>query len=260
MAPTGKLMSVKEEQALVLRERNLYKINAEDWELNNTLMEVETHLKAPYVSAKFISFGVEDGKLVGGLILTLAQSVDPGTVWARFAMAVRRRGAAAVTRLEDELCAELELDDTDGVVICPEVFLDEDVAYNVEAFFNKHLVDGQLLIEVDLEVAVRKEQLGKAVVLRRADRQPLGPPRLQAGLRGGGVPLPQGGPGGEVPGGGQGAGPGGAPGEERQGGLAGPGLPTCRRQGPARLHLHRRGARDGGGGHGGGDAQARRLL
>jgi len=179
MAATGKLMSVMEKQALVVRERNLYKINAEDWELNKP-MEVETHMKESHVSEKFIWFGVDNGKLVGMLQLFLARGVDPGTVVARFAMAVRRRGAAAVTRLADELWSELitlpnlsnhPANNGGRVMQSKEVFLEaytEGVYWKhiQEAFLKEHLVDAQLLVEVDLEVAVRREQLGKARVRR----------------------------------------------------------------------------------------------
>jgi len=42
------------------------------------------------------------------------------------------------------------------------VFTSGSKCSNKEAFLKEHLVDGQLLIEVDLEVAVRRELLGKA--------------------------------------------------------------------------------------------------
>jgi len=177
MATTGKLMSVKEEQALVFRERNLYKIKAEDWALMK-LMEVETHMKESHVSKKLISFCVKDGKLFGFLHLILAQSVDPGTVVARFAIGVRRRGAAGVSRLLDEpRCELMSIGDNNAnppadkfgrvirvkhgctMIVGRYIFLE---AYSQEAFLKKHLVDGQLLIEVDLEVTVGKEQLGKS--------------------------------------------------------------------------------------------------
>ena len=41
MAAGGKLMAVKEEQALVLRERDIYKVAAEDWMVEERV-EVET--------------------------------------------------------------------------------------------------------------------------------------------------------------------------------------------------------------------------
>jgi len=151
-------MSVKEEQALVFRERNLYKIAAEDWALCKSI-EVDTGMNETLVAKKELGFEMEDGKLTGWLDLTLAQGVDPSTVEARCDMAVRRRGAAAVSRLGDEPWAKLETYGTYGNV----VFLEKE-AYNQEEFLKEHLVDGYLLIEVDLEVAVRGEQLGKARV------------------------------------------------------------------------------------------------
>ena len=91
-------------------------------------------------------------------------------------MAVRRRGAAAVSRLQDEPWAKLEGDDNEeddalhpanngGRVTILHVFVLEDKMYklyNQASFLKKHLVDGHLLIEVDLEVAIIREQLGKA--------------------------------------------------------------------------------------------------
>jgi len=167
-------MSVKEEQALVFRERNLYKIAAEDWALCKSI-EVDTGMNETLVAKKELWFEMLDGKLAGGLDLSLAQGVDPSTVEARSGMALRRRGAAAVSRLEDEPWATLEVwefgedqalhpaNNGGRVTISRGIFW-EDEAYNPEAFLKEHLVDGHLLIEVDLEVAVRGEQLGKARV------------------------------------------------------------------------------------------------
>ena len=159
MLATGKLMSVKEEQALVLRERDLYKIDAEDWTLHRPI-EVETHLKETLVAKKEIKFVVYDGELMGGLRLTLAQGVDPATVEARGAVAVRRRGAEAVSCLSEEPWVKLEEygQDSEGrarIRVCIYLGAEKD-------FLKERLVDGQLLVEVDLEVAVRREQLDKA--------------------------------------------------------------------------------------------------
>ena len=41
MDATGKLMSIEEKQALVLRERDIYKVAAEDWMVEERV-EVET--------------------------------------------------------------------------------------------------------------------------------------------------------------------------------------------------------------------------
>ena len=163
MAAAGKLMSVKEEQALVLRERDLYKIDAEDWTLHRPI-EVETHLKETLVAKKEIKFVVYDGKLVGGLRLTLAQGVDPATVEARGDVAVRRRGAEVVSRLLEEPMAELKEygKDSEGRARLAVAFSVWGKAFDNEAFLKEHLVDGQLLIEVDLEVSVKKEQVNKA--------------------------------------------------------------------------------------------------
>jgi len=55
-----------------------------------------------------------EGKFSGSLELTLARGVHPSTlVLRKFNMAVRRRGAAAVSRLQDEPCLRLKYDRCD---------------------------------------------------------------------------------------------------------------------------------------------------
>ena len=164
MAATRKLMSIKEEKAVVLRERHVYRMDAEAVE-GREWIEVETDLKGTLVAKKEIWFGIYEGDLGGLLCLTLAQGVDPATVEARGAVAVRRRGAEAVSRLPEEPWVKFKEygQDSEGRArISFGIGLGD-----VKAFLKERLVDGQLLVEVDLEVAVRREQLDKETLAKQ---------------------------------------------------------------------------------------------
>jgi len=133
------------------------------------MIEVETDLKETLVAKKEIGFYEIEGQFAVVLSLTLAQGVDPATVEARLAVEMRRHGAKAVSLLPDEPRAKLEQSplehykyDAEGRARIRVCFFMRAEAFDKESFLKEHLVDGQILVEVDLEVAVRREQLGKA--------------------------------------------------------------------------------------------------
>merc|ERR1719187_284357 len=111
MAATRKMMFIKEEKAVVQRERHVYRVDAEAIE-GGEWFEMETDLKETIVAKKEIRF---TANVFGELRLTLAQGVDPATVKARGDVAVKSR-AAAVSQLEEEPWRELEeyLQDSEG--------------------------------------------------------------------------------------------------------------------------------------------------